>query len=74
MLEHPLRRRVFIGRRGGEFSRLTDDGEPAMLRKSPGYGLTGMIERASLLGGTCEAGPNADRGWTVTATLPRVAT
>jgi len=53
--------------------RVTDDGEPAMLRRSPGYGLTGMIERASLLGGTCEAGPNADRGWTVTAMLPRVA-
>ena len=30
-----------------------------------------MIERADLLGGTCEAGPNPDRGWTVTAVLPR---
>jgi hypothetical protein len=30
-----------------------------------------MIERAHLLGGTCAAGPNLDRGWTVTATLPR---
>jgi signal transduction histidine kinase len=30
-----------------------------------------MIERADLLGGTVEAGPNPDRGWTVTATLPR---
>lgn len=54
--------------------RVSDDGEPGLLRKSPGYGLTGMIERASLLGGTCEAGPNPDRGWTVTAVLPRAAT
>ncbi|TDV54853.1 signal transduction histidine kinase [Actinophytocola oryzae] len=53
--------------------RVSDDGEPGLLRPSgaPGYGLTGMIERASLLGGTCEAGPNADRGWTVNAVLPR---
>jgi signal transduction histidine kinase len=38
---------------------------------SPGYGLIGMIERADLLGGVCEAGPNPVRGWTVTAVLPR---
>jgi signal transduction histidine kinase len=50
--------------------RVTDDGlrRPAGL---PGYGLVGMTERAGLLGGTCAAGPNADRGWTVTAVLPR---
>jgi signal transduction histidine kinase len=52
--------------------KVSDDGELAMLRSgTPGYGLTGMIERANLLGGTCEAGPNTDRGWTVTAVLPR---
>jgi signal transduction histidine kinase len=52
--------------------RVTDDG---LLRqaKSTGYGLTGMKERATLLGGTCEAGPNTVRGWTVTAVLPRMA-
>ncbi|WP_246082847.1 hypothetical protein [Nonomuraea diastatica] len=33
--------------------------------------LLGMIERADLLGGTCEAGPGPVRGWTVTAVLPR---
>ena len=46
-----------------------DDGEPAAA-SPPGYGISGMTERAALLGGTLEAGP-ADRGWVVTATLPR---
>lgn len=54
--------------------RVRDDGESAALRGSPpGYGLVGMIERAGLLGGTCEAGPDPERGWTVTAVLPRTA-
>ena len=30
-----------------------------------------MTERAILLGGTLEAGPSPDGGWTVTATLPK---
>lgn len=53
--------------------RVSDDGEPVAVRASApsGYGLAGMTERAGLLGGTCQAGPNPDRGWTVTATLPR---
>lgn len=53
--------------------RVSDDGEAGAARPagSPGFGLMGMIERADLLGGTCEAGPNPDRGWTVTAVLPR---
>jgi signal transduction histidine kinase len=53
--------------------RVSDDGDTASVRPtaSRGYGLLGMIERADLLGGTCEAGPNPDRGWTVTAVLPR---
>jgi signal transduction histidine kinase len=52
---------------------VSDDGDtgPNRPAASPGYGLIGMIERADLLGGTCEAGPNPDRGWTVTAILPR---
>ncbi|MEO3794477.1 histidine kinase [Nonomuraea sp. B10E15] len=53
--------------------RVSDDGDTASPRQadSPGYGLLGMIERADLLGGTCEAGPGPERGWTVTAVLPR---
>ncbi len=53
--------------------RVSDDGEsgPARPAGSGGYGLIGMIERADLLGGTCEAGPGPDRGWTVIAVLPR---
>lgn len=53
--------------------RVSDDGDSGPIRPAapPGYGLIGMVERADLLGGTCEAGPNPDRGWTVTAVLPR---
>jgi len=52
--------------------RLTvrDDGA-AGASAGPGYGVVGMTERAALLGGTLEAGPSADGGWTVTAVLPR---
>jgi len=55
--------------------RLTvgDDGDAGAFdpRSSSGFGLIGMAERAKLLGGTLEAGPNRDRGWTVRAVLPR---
>lgn len=50
-----------------------DDGEAAQRRPTaaPGYGLTGMAERAQLLGGTCAAGPDPQYGgWSVTAVLP----
>jgi len=55
--------------------RLTvgDDGDtgPFDPRSSSGFGLIGMAERAKLLGGTLEAGPDRNRGWTVQAVLPR---
>ena len=54
--------------------RLTvrDDGEARTGGPSaPGYGLVGMTERATLLGGTLEAGPSPGNGWTVNAVLPR---
>lgn len=40
-------------------------------RAPAGYGLVGMRERASLLGGTFDAGPTAEWAWRVEATLPR---
>ena len=50
-----------------------DDGDasPASAESTPGYGVIGMTERAVLLGGTLQAGPSRDRGWTVDAALPR---
>jgi len=56
--------------------RLTidDDGAAAGGRAPAGYGLVGMRERASLLGGTFDAGPAAERGWRVEAVLPRTGT
>jgi signal transduction histidine kinase len=55
--------------------RLTvrDDGDhsPFDPKSTSGYGLVGMAERAHLLGGSLEAGPGPDRGWTITAVLPR---
>ncbi|MET3430201.1 signal transduction histidine kinase [Actinoplanes tereljensis] len=35
-----------------------------------GYGLVGMRERVESLGGTLHAGPRAEAGWSVRATLP----
>ena len=55
---------------------VSDDGETSAYTAgaASGFGIVGMTERATLLGGTLEAGPNRDRGWTVTAVLPRVST
>ena len=64
------------------------DGDPASIRLSirddggqgqgpatgSGFGIIGMVERATLLGGTCSVGPDHDGGWLVEATLPREVT
>jgi signal transduction histidine kinase len=51
---------------------VTDDGDASSADRNPsGYGLVGMAERTTLLGGTFEAGPRPDQGWMVTAVLPR---
>ena len=52
---------------------VADDGDASYFdsESSSGYGLVGMGERASLHGGTLEAGPNRGRGWTVKAVLPK---
>lgn len=60
------------GTDGRVYVTVSDDGDsrPGGGGSSSGYGLVGMRERASLLGGTLNAGPGPDRGWTVTASLP----
>ena len=51
---------------------VSDDGERGLSdSRVPGYGLVGMAERVTLLGGTLEAGPGPDHGWTVHAVIPR---
>jgi signal transduction histidine kinase len=49
--------------------RVSDDGGAPATPGHGGYGLAGMRERAALLGGTLDAGPDA-AGWTVEAILP----
>jgi signal transduction histidine kinase len=70
--------RVTVAVAGGpDAVRLTvdDDGSSAPGSRAPaGYGLVGMRERATLLGGTFHAGPTADQGWRVEANLPRTGT
>ncbi|WP_433383209.1 sensor histidine kinase [Actinoplanes sp. CA-142083] len=46
-----------------------DDGAATNARPA-GYGLTGLRERAALLGGSLRAGPGEDGGWLVEAELP----
>ena len=50
---------------------VTDDGRGASADPDAGYGLVGMRERALLLGGSLDAGPARDGGWSVVAVLPR---
>lgn len=51
--------------------RVTDDGlPPGRAGTHRGFGLTGMAERAELLGGSCTAGPGEQGGWVVEAVLP----
>ncbi|WP_052668503.1 sensor histidine kinase [Nitriliruptor alkaliphilus] len=57
-----------------EHVRLTvhDDGQTSAAdRITEGYGIVGMTERATLLGGTLEVGPTPGSGWSVVAQLPR---
>ncbi len=55
---------------------VTDDGFGTphdLVAVSGGNGLIGMRERAGVLGGTLEAGPNPGGGWRVRAVLPLTA-
>lgn len=63
---------VVVGNAEGVRLTVDDDGAPSTADGgTAGYGLVGMQERTTLLGGTFHAGPTADRGWRVQATLPR---
>ncbi|TDD98250.1 sensor histidine kinase, partial [Jiangella asiatica] len=42
----------------------------AVTQATPGHGLVGMRERATVVGGTLAAGPTGDGGFAVTAVLP----
>ncbi len=54
--------------------RVRDDGDGVLSAGPPGakgFGLLGLAERAALLGGSFEAGPDPSGGWRVHAVLPR---
>jgi signal transduction histidine kinase len=61
---------VSIARRDGQLSiEVTDSGRGGEIAGT-GYGITGMRERAALLGGEFSAGPQPGGGFRVTARLP----
>jgi len=47
-----------------------NDGGPAVGTGTGGHGLVGMRERAAMLGGSLQAGPQQDGGFRVSARLP----
>jgi signal transduction histidine kinase len=53
---------------------VTDDAPAVSQPARSGFGLTGMRERVTSLGGSVDAGPRPGGGWTVSATLPGPAT
>jgi signal transduction histidine kinase len=61
---------VSIGQHDGHLSiEVTDSGRGGSMAGT-GYGITGMRERAALLGGEFSAGPRPDGGFRVTVKLP----
>lgn len=56
--------------------QVSDDGRAPNEEATPGsgYGLLGMKERATALGGTLRAGPGEDHGWLVEADIPLART
>ena len=62
--------RVSIGQHDGRLSIEVTDGGCGGNEAGTGYGITGMRERAALLGGEFSAGPRDGGGFRVTARLP----
>jgi signal transduction histidine kinase len=59
---------VLVGLEDREFTvEVRDDGPGGTATSGTGMGIRGMRERAEATGGTLEAGPRADRGFTVRA-------
>jgi signal transduction histidine kinase len=48
---------------------VTDDGRSAGVHETNGHGIAGMQERAGVFGGTLQAGPTLEGGWTVSTAL-----
>ena len=66
----PAQARVVIRYADSELDiEVTDTGRGKGTRRG-GHGLVGMRERASLFGGTLQAGPRPEGGWRVSAKLP----
>ena len=63
---------LVAGEREGVRLTVRDDGDRVSTTwPRGGYGVVGMTERATLLGGTLRVGPDPIRGWVVDAVLPR---
>jgi signal transduction histidine kinase len=62
---------VMIDRQAGQLSiEVTDSGRGGAITAAGGYGITGMRERAALLGGDFSAGPRPGGGFRVAVRLP----
>jgi signal transduction histidine kinase len=67
----PARAQVHVSRADGQLIiEVSDDGSGASETLAGGHGLIGMRERVALFGGTVEAGPRAEGGFHVRASLP----
>lgn len=67
---HATRVDVRVARRGADVELTVHDDGRGQPTHGEGYGIVGMTERATLLGGTLTAGSAPDGGWTVRAVLP----
>ena len=68
----PVRATVHLECDGSELNiRIRDEGAPSLKGSvRPGHGITGMLERARILGGTLRADPLPDGGYEVLGQLP----
>ncbi|KXP01537.1 sensor histidine kinase [Tsukamurella pseudospumae] len=66
----PVRARLVRIPDGAELTVVNGPGRPADGVRGSGMGLIGMRERAAEIGGTLQAGPNDDGGWTVRLSVP----